>query len=320
MKLLKRFSLLLAATLLPMSMSAQVINGDLNHNNSLDVGDVTLLIDGYLTGEAEQIQVGGAPYGIDNSLVSGTWYLTKTDKFTLNDDGTTDYGTDYTYQFMPLQGSILFFNSAGQAVAYLKVLYVPADKSFLVVKAPGTDDVWTYYKTFVQRVESIVLSETTLSLELGKFKKLTATVKPLNADNRSVEWSSSDESVATVGQGGIVRAVGEGTATITCTAADGSGVIATCEVTVGETVPTHEAVDLGLSVKWATMNIGASAPEEYGEYFAWGETEPKTDYSWKTYKWCNGSDDIMTKYCTSPAYGNDDDKIVLDLDVITRMR
>ena len=37
----------------------------------------------------------------------------------------------------------------------------------------------------------------------------------------------------------------------------------------------HEAIDLGLSVKWATCNVGASAPEEYGDYFAWGETESK---------------------------------------------
>ena len=51
---------------------------------------------------------------------------------------------------------------------------------------------------------------------------------------------------------------------------------------------SHEAVDLGLSVKWATMNVGANAPEEYGDYFAWGETEPKDYYDWDTYKWCNG--------------------------------
>ena len=40
----------------------------------------------------------------------------------------------------------------------------------------------------------------------------------------------------------------------------------------------HEAVDLGLSVKWATCNVGASSPEEYGDYFAWGETKPKSSY------------------------------------------
>lgn len=45
----------------------------------------------------------------------------------------------------------------------------------------------------------------------------------------------------------------------------------------------HEAVDLGLSVKWATCNIGASNPEEYGDYFAFGETEPKDEYTEENY-------------------------------------
>ena len=45
----------------------------------------------------------------------------------------------------------------------------------------------------------------------------------------------------------------------------------------------HEFVDLGLNVKWATCNIGASSPQDSGYYFAWGETKPKSDYSWKTY-------------------------------------
>ena len=45
----------------------------------------------------------------------------------------------------------------------------------------------------------------------------------------------------------------------------------------------HEYVDLGLSVKWATCNVGASSPEEYGDYYAWGETETKSTYNWSTY-------------------------------------
>ena len=58
------------------------------------------------------------------------------------------------------------------------------------------------------------------------------------------------------------------------------------------------------------MNVGASSPEDYGDYFAWGETEPydengKTDFHWITYKWCNGSYDTMTKYCNNSRYGND---------------
>ena len=57
-------------------------------------------------------------------------------------------------------------------------------------------------------------------------------------------------------------------------------------------------VDLGLpsGTLWATCNIGANSPEEYGDYFAWGETEPKIDYSWETYKWCMGSYNTLTKY------------------------
>lgn len=78
---------------------------------------------------------------------------------------------------------------------------------------------------------------------------------------------------------------------------------------------THEYVDLGLSVKWATCNVGATTPEGYGDYFAWGETEPKTDYSWSTYKYCAGSSSTLTKYCSQSPYGNNgftDDKTVLD--------
>ena len=60
--------------------------------------------------------------------------------------------------------------------------------------------------------------------------------------------------------------------------------------------PEPEYVDLGLSVKWATFNVGATSPEDYGVYFAWGETEPKETYSWATYKWCDGTQNTMTKY------------------------
>ena len=75
----------------------------------------------------------------------------------------------------------------------------------------------------------------------------------------------------------------------------------------------HEYVDLGLpsGTKWATCNVGATKPEEYGNYYAWGETEPKDYYDWSTYKY--GSDyDELTKYCTSSDYGTVDNKTVLD--------
>ena len=74
----------------------------------------------------------------------------------------------------------------------------------------------------------------------------------------------------------------------------------------------HEYVDLGLSVKWATMNVGASKPEDYGDYFAWGETEPKEVYDWSTYKHCQGIEHTLTKYNTERFYGTVDNKTELD--------
>ncbi len=79
----------------------------------------------------------------------------------------------------------------------------------------------------------------------------------------------------------------------------------------------HEWVDLGLpsGTMWATCNVGANTPEEYGDYFAWGETTPKDNYDWSTYKWCNGSKTSMTKYCANSTYGADgftDGKTELD--------
>lgn len=75
----------------------------------------------------------------------------------------------------------------------------------------------------------------------------------------------------------------------------------------------YEYVDLGLSVKWATCNVGASKPEDYGEYFAWGETLEKiTYYALDTYKWWNDSE-YITKYCTNSRYGMVDNKTILDL-------
>ena len=81
----------------------------------------------------------------------------------------------------------------------------------------------------------------------------------------------------------------------------------------------HEWVDLGLpsGTLWATMNVGANSPEEYGDYFAWGETTPKDWYDWSTYKWWNGGTDAyaLTKYCNNSEFGYNgftDNKTELD--------
>jgi len=76
----------------------------------------------------------------------------------------------------------------------------------------------------------------------------------------------------------------------------------------------HEWVDLGLpsGTLWATCNLGANSPEEYGDYFAWGETSTKAMYNWSNYKYCNGSSNTMTKYCTISSYGSVDNKTELE--------
>jgi hypothetical protein len=83
------------------------------------------------------------------------------------------------------------------------------------------------------------------------------------------------------------------------------------------------AVDLGLpsGTMWANMNVGAENPEDYGLYFAWGETtgygtgtSDGHSFDWANYKWCNGSRDTQTKYCTDESYGTVDNKTVLDLE------
>ena len=89
-----------------------------------------------------------------------------------------------------------------------------------------------------------------------------------------------------------------------------------------QTTPTqgkengHEYVDLGLpsGIKWATCNVGANSPEEYGDYFAWGETQPKDNYFWDSYKYCNGSYTTMTKYGTTSKFGIVDNKTELELE------
>ncbi len=79
-------------------------------------------------------------------------------------------------------------------------------------------------------------------------------------------------------------------------------------------------VDLGLpsGTLWATMNVGASSPEEYGDFFAWGEVIPRNYFSADDYKWCSGWDTEtqslygITKYCTSSFYGTIDNRLELE--------
>ena len=108
-----------------------------------------------------------------------------------------------------------------------------------------------------------------------------------------------------------------------------TGFVSSCNDDVEETPPatvtppdgnatenkdTHEYVDLGLpsGTLWATCNVGASKPEEYGDYFAWGEIAPNSYYSFGTYKYSLRNYQSMTKYCTNSNYGIVDNKSELE--------
>ena len=86
---------------------------------------------------------------------------------------------------------------------------------------------------------------------------------------------------------------------------------------------TYEYVDMGLSVKWATFDIGATKVGEYGKFFQWGDTQGYTSsevgsgdgkkyFSWSDYKYCNGSSRTLTKYNNNSSYGTVDNKTVLE--------
>ncbi len=154
---------------------------------------------------------------------------------------------------------------------------------------------------------SITLNKNTIDLFIRRTEHLIATVEPSNTTDR-IEWYSSNERVVTVNEGQVTP-ISVGTAIISAKAGEQ---IAECTVHVVNKPVPNGAVDLGLSAYWATCNLGAAEPEEYGDYYAWGETEVKSIYNWSTYKWCNGSPYSLTKYNTNARYGDVDNLIYLE--------
>ena len=129
----------------------------------------------------------------------------------------------------------------------------------------------------VVAVSSITLSQSSATLTEGETLSLTATVKPTNATNKGITWSSSNTSVATVDTNGKVTAIAPGTATITATANDGSGAKASCEVTVVAAEYTITYYVDGEVYHQETLTRGTAivpieAPEKEGYTFSgWSE-------------------------------------------------
>ena len=171
-------------------------------------------------------------------------------------------------------------------------------------------------------IEDLHIDATSIELIVGESKSITIT-----SGNGDYTVKSSNESVATVSINGTtvtVKAISAGSKVAITITDSKSGQTATVYVTVTEAVTPidnpEDVIDLGLpsGMLWASCNIGATKPEEVGEYYAWGEISPNWydasgKYSMDNSHSAMGLNWDMTKYCTKEKYGTVDNKISLDL-------
>ena len=216
------------------------------------------------------------------------------------------------------------FNTSNVSATSLTKKTVNQNSALLYLVLDYSSSISDYFSEFKTSVKNFVNSLSTkfvgsvllpeeislymqgTAMESNSAYKLVAQVLPETAVIKDLHWNSSDVSVATVDQSGNVRPISPGQCLVTATA--NNGVSATCSVMV---LPIA-AVDLGLpsGLKWSPVNLGAMTPENSGDYYAWGETETKNDYSDDTYKW--GTTKAITKYNIDKNVGIVDNKTVLD--------
>lgn len=159
-------------------------------------------------------------------------------------------------------------------------------------------------------ITDVILSDKAIDLAKGCTKQLYASVVPENDAYQNIIWSSDYPWVAEVDGSGLVTAKSAGHCVVTAMAHN--GVFGVCLVTVS----SQTGVDLGLSVKWAECNVGAVSASDPGNYFAWGESVPRTDefagfYYWETYLFSGGSSHTLTRYNTLSSYGTVDNLTTL---------
>lgn len=184
----------------------------------------------------------------------------------------------------------------------------------------ATCDVTVISSGSAIHVESVTLNVHELQLNVNQQFQLIATVLPENATEKGVVWSSNVQSSKLyIDTNGMVTGLQACEATVTVRCKDNAYIYDTCHITVtggGSSGGGEDYVDLGLpsGLKWRSMNVGASKPEEYGNYYAWAETSPKSNYSSSNYKYqaTNYGDGIIVyaKYDTTPIHG--DGKTVLE--------
>ncbi|MBQ6050562.1 MAG: Ig domain-containing protein [Bacteroidaceae bacterium] len=210
----------------------QLLKGDMNDDGDLTIGDVTILVEMIKNGERVYIDTNIGMFEPDNTTLYGTWETADHESIVIFDETGAVYNNKkYSYQYYPnLQKLVLSDTESGLAKVMLFV-NKESDAQISIFDNKIADFVVYNSSPEMVKVESITLSQTSLELTVDDIETIEATVFPENA-HQKVNWSSSNETVATVDENGVVTAIEEGTAIITCTATDGSGVSATCEVTI----------------------------------------------------------------------------------------
>lgn len=291
---MKKTYIFLLLAIMTLGAKAQILNGDLDGDNKLTKNDVDLLVKDVLTGNKRNMKSDVYnPFITDQMFISGCWWTDKYNYIEFKPSGINCEGKDYKYEYFPFLGHILLYDEYDYPV---KAIYVmDKDAESLTLRTSGSNVMTKYYRNKpVYLVQSINFEESSVNLLIRESKDLKVTVLPEDADNSGLIWTSSDESVVKVTEDGKITGVSAGSARITVSAVDGSGVKGSCSIYVKNYIGSHRYVDLGLSVMWADDNVG----EGYkGDYFAWGETETKSNFTWDTYKWSeNGNNNISLKY------------------------
>ena len=224
--------LIALVTLLPAlgGWSQSLIKGDMDGNGQVTIADVTAVVNTALGRMPLQtFDVASGTVAVNNSQVAGAWYAPDGTALVFNADGTTSYGSGYTYKYVTGLQWLLIIDATGNPAKLFLVQKPVAGKMILVDQATNQS---TTYVDAAYRVSSINIEPASVELYSGETQQLAATVAPSQALTKSVTWASSDEGVATVSASGMVTAIAGGNCTITATAQDGTGVVGQCRVTV----------------------------------------------------------------------------------------
>lgn len=230
-----------------------------------------------------------------------------------NVDNLTQYDYIVSQHVRPTDGKVTFqFHHLGALVKF--VLTVPEADSFSSFTLVATDAVFpTRLRLDLSSIMPKYTVETknrTFSMRLSDISVEAGGTVTLWALMPYADLSGNDLTAILYGNGGKMY-----TTTLTGKKME-NGKAYQYMATLEAQTNYHEWVDLGLpsGKKWATCNVGAASPEKYGNFYAWGETEPDAsgEYSWATYKYSNGTYATLKKYNNNKSYGTVDNKTVLD--------